>query len=109
MRRGGQYYIAADIIEFLQEELERGLTVSQALRLRFDLPEPEKSIINKPRRAKHRSYDVTQLAIGESKSFDLTMFNIYALKRSVQKYSNESGKKFISHVVGTCATVTRTL
>lgn len=99
-------WIPKDVLAELYQYGELEGSVAELIRAYMGI---ERHAKNKRRRTRYRSYDVTQLAIGESKSFDLTMFNIYALKRSVQKYSNESGKKFISHVVGTCATVTRTL
>lgn len=91
--RGKQLYIAGDILELVSEELHAGMTMSQILRIQYNLPEPEMPE-KKPPKPRFK-YPVVQLEVGESKILPWGSFTTYlSVTKSVAGQSKKTGKTF---------------
>jgi len=108
MRRynGGKYWIASDVITRLYAGKDPTTPINFLLRelLGLATDDPVKQV----RENKQYRYDVSGLAVGESKMFDQTK-SFYNVKASVMRYSKRSHKTFEVKATFSGTQVTRVL
>lgn len=85
-----RHYIAQDIIDLVQHHLDDGKTMSEALRVELDLPDP-KARSKKPR--PHRwKWPVHMLEPGGFRDFTTTKYN--SVSQSAERQAKKYGMEF---------------